>query len=102
MTVEVVLLPSDRFAEIAGPVHDVLAPYLFVRVTKGEKVTIHCLGYRQSDGVPYITSDIIAGSVYRVRTKSCHVYVISRQLGAPDLPLEAHLLWALSVWGVEP
>ena len=93
--------PRHLPSAVPGRVRDTLEHWLWVRVTGDTRETWHVLGYRASDGVPYITSPITAADPvsHCVRTFSGSTYLLERQADHLELRLAGHLACALEMWG---
>lgn len=95
--------PRHIEAAVTACARDVLEDWMWLRIPKGDKATWHVLGYRRSDGVPYVTSPLLAADPvsHKVKTTSGSIYLLEWQLEVPDLRLHAHLWQALRLWRVE-
>ena len=95
--------PRHLAIAVIARVRDVLEYWMWLRIPKGDKATWHVLGYRRSDGVPYVTSPLLAADPisHKVKTTSGSVYLLEWQSEVPDMRLHAHLWEALRLWKVE-
>ena len=95
--------PRHLEAPVTGRARDVLERWVWLRIPKGQATTWHVLGYRRRDGVPYVTSPLVAAdpASHKVKTTSGSTYLLEWQSEVLDMRLNSHLWEALRVWKVE-